>query len=176
MIAGRSAWLCQGTMPPGSIVSLRKRSCRSLVGRLLLEVDGGQHRVGHALARMGDRCADVRLEFAGGAFARRGYQDTGERRPRDHSSQHKASAERAATCNAIEHGRGLLCLSPGRSEAVAARRIDRMGGERKCRLALVSIADCYGKKTQALPMAPVSNYFAITLDVIDAMTVDAILN
>src|SRR5262249_1678403 len=31
MIAGRSAWLCQGTMPPGSIVSLRKRSWRSLM-------------------------------------------------------------------------------------------------------------------------------------------------
>src|SRR4051812_25569950 len=26
--AGRSSWLCQGTMPPGSIVSLRKRSSR----------------------------------------------------------------------------------------------------------------------------------------------------
>src|SRR6516225_7356973 len=26
--AGRSLWLCQGTMPPGSIVSLRKRSSR----------------------------------------------------------------------------------------------------------------------------------------------------
>src|SRR5262249_39381601 len=31
MIAGRSSWLCHGTMPPGSIVSLRKRSCRSLI-------------------------------------------------------------------------------------------------------------------------------------------------
>src|SRR5882724_3891218 len=29
--AGRSSWLCQGTMPPGSIVSLRKRSSRSLI-------------------------------------------------------------------------------------------------------------------------------------------------
>src|SRR6266404_9049574 len=28
--AGRSSWLCHGTMPPGSIVSLRKRSSRSL--------------------------------------------------------------------------------------------------------------------------------------------------
>src|SRR5215831_1897782 len=31
MIAGRSPWLCQGTMPPGSIVSLRNRSWRSLM-------------------------------------------------------------------------------------------------------------------------------------------------
>src|SRR6266545_5781043 len=29
--AGRSSWLCQGTMPPGSIVSLRKRNSRSLM-------------------------------------------------------------------------------------------------------------------------------------------------
>ena len=26
---GRSSWLCQGTMPPGWIMSLRKRSSRS---------------------------------------------------------------------------------------------------------------------------------------------------
>src|SRR5215510_9743727 len=31
MIAGRSPWLCQGTIPPGSMVSLRKRSWRSLI-------------------------------------------------------------------------------------------------------------------------------------------------
>src|SRR5258705_13749010 len=30
MRAGRSSWLCHGTMPPGSIVSLRKRNSRSL--------------------------------------------------------------------------------------------------------------------------------------------------
>src|SRR5215510_10510116 len=31
MMAGRSPWLCQGTIPPGSMVSLRKRSWRSLI-------------------------------------------------------------------------------------------------------------------------------------------------
>jgi len=31
MIAGRSAWLCQGTMPFGSMVSLRMRNRRSLI-------------------------------------------------------------------------------------------------------------------------------------------------
>src|SRR5271166_1644621 len=31
MMAGRSPWLCQGTMPPGSMVSLRNRSWRSLM-------------------------------------------------------------------------------------------------------------------------------------------------
>jgi hypothetical protein len=56
------------------------------------------------------------------------------------------------------------------------RSIDRTGGERKCRLTLDSIADCYGKKLQHFLMEPDSNYFAVTLDVIDAMTVDAILN
>jgi len=51
-----------------------------------------------------------------------------------------------------------------------------MAGERKCRLALDSIADCYGKKAPALLMERVSNYFAVTLDVVEAMTVGAILN
>src|SRR3954465_15103081 len=32
MRAGRSSWLCHGTMPPGAIVSLRKRSSRSFRG------------------------------------------------------------------------------------------------------------------------------------------------
>src|SRR4029077_19749802 len=31
MSAGRSAWLCQGTMPFGSMVSLRMRNRRSLI-------------------------------------------------------------------------------------------------------------------------------------------------
>src|ERR1041384_2703920 len=31
MMAGLSPWLCQGTMPPGSTVSLRMRNLRSLM-------------------------------------------------------------------------------------------------------------------------------------------------
>jgi hypothetical protein len=31
MMAGRSLWLCQGTIPPGSMVSLRMRNLRSLM-------------------------------------------------------------------------------------------------------------------------------------------------
>ena len=41
-------------MPPGSMVSLRSRSWRSLMlSRLFLEVDGGEHVVDDALGRMG---------------------------------------------------------------------------------------------------------------------------
>src|SRR5262249_17900841 len=39
------------------------------VGRLLLEVDGGEHRVGDALPGMGDRRAHVGLDFAGWGIA-----------------------------------------------------------------------------------------------------------
>ena len=56
------------------------------------------------------------------------------------------------------------------------RSIHRTDGERKCRLALDSIADCYGKKAPALLMERISNYFAVTLDVMEAMTVEAVLN
>src|SRR6516162_7108596 len=82
------------------------------VGRLLLEVDGGEHCVGDALAGMGARHAHVGFGLAGGTFAGGGYRHAGERRARHYPGEGKASAERAATYNAIEHGRGLLCYAP----------------------------------------------------------------
>jgi len=67
-----------------------------------------------SFAGMGDRHAHVGFglaggTFAGGTFAGGGYRHAGERRARHCPGEGKASAERAATYNAIEHGRGLLC-------------------------------------------------------------------
>src|SRR5262249_32121506 len=79
------------------------------VGRLLPGVDGGEPRVGDALPGMGDRHTHIGFDLADGAFTGGGCRHAGEHRTRYHSSQYNASAERAATCNTIEHGRGLLC-------------------------------------------------------------------
>src|SRR5437773_11364792 len=38
---------------------------------------------------------------------------------------------------------GISCVAPGRSAAVARRKIDRTGRERKCRMALESMRNCY---------------------------------
>src|SRR5882762_398368 len=73
MRAGRSSWLCHGTMPPGSIVSLRKRKLAVLeVRRLLFEVDRTQSHVGYADRLEFDFLAGVGLHLAGGTFAGEG--------------------------------------------------------------------------------------------------------
>src|SRR6516162_9165726 len=86
------------------------------VRRLLLEVDGGEHRVGDALAGVGGRRARVGLEFAGRAFAGGRHRHTGERRASRDSRQDDAAAAR----DTIEHVRDLLCYAAaggGRSRA-----------------------------------------------------------
>src|SRR5262249_11989113 len=81
------------------------------VGRLLLEVDGGEHRVGDAFAGMGDRHTHVGFGLAGGTFAGGGHRNASECRARHHPGEDEVSAERG-TCNVIEHGHGLLCYAP----------------------------------------------------------------
>src|SRR5262245_23855737 len=94
------------------------------VRRLLLEVDGGEHRVGDTLAGVGGRRAHVGLQLAGRAFAGGRRRHTGERRAGRDSRQDNAAAAR----DTIEHVYDLLCYAPA-GGAVAGRRIDRTGGE-----------------------------------------------
>src|SRR5262245_9919247 len=77
------------------------------VRRLLLEVDGGEHRVGDALAGVVGRRAHVDFEFAGRAFAGGRRRHTGERRASRDSRQDDAATAR----DTIEHVRDLLCYA-----------------------------------------------------------------
>ena len=108
MMAGRSPWLCQGRF---------RRLDRELaeaeltvldLRRLLLEVDGSEHRVGYSLAGMGDRCARVGFDFVGRALAGERRRQTGDSRTRYDARQNEASAKSAAVSDELEHVHDLL--------------------------------------------------------------------
>src|SRR6516162_6929776 len=172
MIAGRSPWLCQGTMPPGSIVSLRKRSWRSLMfaGSLSRSMAASTVSVTPLPAWLdGVRTSALNLPA--------GHSPAADADTPASVAPAVTAARTTPRPLAIRLNMFVISFVTLRREgAVAVRSIHRTDGERKCRLALDSIADCYGKKAPALLMERVSNYFAVTLEVIEAMTVDAILN
>jgi len=65
MSAGRSAWLCHGTMPPGSIVTAEAKLAILDLRRFLGKIDGAERRVGDALCGNRGRFPRILLDLIG---------------------------------------------------------------------------------------------------------------
>src|SRR6516225_11665227 len=84
------------------------------VCRLFFEIDGGQHGVGNALARVGDRLTCVGFHFVGRAATGKRGRHADQRRPSRDAGQNNVSAEASGARHAIEHVRvSSVGASPG---------------------------------------------------------------
>src|SRR5262245_20727382 len=78
------------------------------VCRFLFEIDGGEHRISHALARLGDRLTCIGFHLVGRATAGNRGRHTDQRRSSGDASQNHVSDEYSTTCDRMEHVRDLL--------------------------------------------------------------------
>ena len=106
---GRSSWLCQGTMPPGSIVSLRKRSSRSSMwaGCLPRSIEPSVTSV-TPTGLIVDHRAHVGLHLVGGAFAGDGARRHGNRSAIRRRERGSAAGRAHSDCLNMSC---LLCLN-----------------------------------------------------------------
>src|SRR5262249_35194276 len=121
--AGRSAWLCHGTTPPGAIVSLRKRNSWSLsITCSLPRSIEPKVGVGDARRRRVDLWADIGLHFACRAF-------TSERVSGGHcSGNEKAGEEYAVAGRPAEwdtYGHDLILPCHALAGGTAASAVQR---------------------------------------------------
>src|SRR5262244_974412 len=91
-------------------------------GRLLLEIDGGERRVGDTLGGMGCRLASIGFDLVGRALA-----GTCRRKTEGHhdASKNSSPADGAAAHDAIEHDSLSSVDGSAGLEAAPARRISR---------------------------------------------------
>jgi len=91
--AGRSSWLCQGTMPPAEA-----QLAPLNVGGLLLQVDRAERSVGYANRLVINLFTSARFYLADRAFAR-----DRRRCRRNRPGKREAEPERAWVCDLLEH-------------------------------------------------------------------------
>src|SRR5262245_33235073 len=134
------------TMPRHNAAGLDRELAKSklpilAVRRFLLKIDGGKHRVRNALAGVRDGRSYVGFQ-RNGTFAGRRDRYAAETRCSENRRSHQTTAKPRSSCDVINHCPDLLCISPG-LKGPNVRSIVKRSLQRKCRVALVSIANRY---------------------------------